>query len=156
MSADGGICFFWGDDEYRFRLAIGQFRELQECINLRRLKIGAPIVGPMRLLNELRVSDAWPDDVRDVIRLGLVGGGMEPKDAHRLLRTYFDDVDRYPPLTHMRPAFLILTAGFTGPIEARDTTKDDADAQKKSARAMTTATPTPQSTSDASTAPEPP
>ncbi|WP_316197084.1 gene transfer agent family protein [Bradyrhizobium sp. SZCCHNS3053] len=152
MSADGGISFFWGDDEHRFRLAIGQFRELQECVNLRRIKLGAGIVGPMMLLNALRTSDAWPDDVRDIIRLGLVGGGMEPKEAHRLLKTYFDDVDRYPPLTHMRPAFLILTAGFTGPIEA----KDDADAQKKSAAGMTTSTPTPQSTSGASTAPAQP
>ncbi|MGJ5036596.1 gene transfer agent family protein [Bradyrhizobium sp. HKCCYLRH3059] len=151
MSADGGITLFWGDDEHRFRLAIGEFRELQECINLRRLKIGAGIVGPMSLLNALRTSDAWPDDVRDILRLGLVGGGMAPKDAHRLLRIYFDDVDRYPPLTHMRPAFLILTAGFTGPIEA----KSD-DAQKKSAEGMTTATPAPPSTSDASTAPAQP
>jgi hypothetical protein len=88
--------------------AIGQFRELQECVNLRRLKIGAGVVGPMALLNALRANDAWPDDIRDVLRLGLVGGGMEPKEAHRLLKHYFDDVDRYPPLTHMRPAFLIL------------------------------------------------
>lgn len=149
MSADGGISFFWGDDEHSFRLAIGQFRELQECVNLRRIKLGAGIVGPMTLLNALRTSDAWPDDVRDIIRLGLVGGGMEPKEAHRLLKTYFDDVDRYPPLTHMRPAFLILTAGFTGPIGA----KDDGETQKKSGEGMTTSIPTPQSTSDASTAP---
>jgi hypothetical protein len=151
MSADGGITLFWGDDEHRFRLAIGEFRELQECVNLRRLKIGAGIVGPMSLLNSLRISDAWPDDVRDILRLGLVGGGMEPKGAHRLLRTYFDDVDRYPPLTHMRPAFLILTAGFTGPIEARDD-----DAQKKSGKGTMSPDPTTPSTSDASTAPAPP
>ncbi|MGJ4888957.1 gene transfer agent family protein [Bradyrhizobium sp. HKCCYLRH3099] len=149
MSADGGISLFWGDDEHRFRLGIGQFRELQECVNLRRIKLGAPIVGPMSLLNALRTSDAWPDDVRDIIRLGLVGGGAEPKEAHRLLRTYFDDVDRYPPLTHMRPAFLILTAGFTGPIEG----SSDDDAKKKP---MTAPTPTPPSTSDGSTAPAPP
>ncbi|WP_257164688.1 gene transfer agent family protein [Bradyrhizobium sp. SRS-191] len=149
MSVDGGVTIFWGDDEHRFRLAIGQFRELQECVNLRRIKLGAGIVGPMSLLNALRTSDAWPDDVRDILRLGLVGGGMEPKDAHRLLRTYFDDVDRYPPLTHMRPAFLILTAGFTGPIGGAD----DEDSKKKP---VTTETPTPPSTSDASTARAPP
>jgi len=149
MSADGGITLIWGDGEHRFRLAIGQFRELQECVNLRRLKIGAPVVGPMALANALRVNDAWPDDVRDVLRLGLVGGGLEPKEAHRLLRHYFDDVDRYPPLTHMRPAFLILIAGLTGPVDA---TPDD-DAKKKP---MGTEIPNPPSTSDGSTAPAQP
>lgn len=148
MSADGGITLFWGNDEHRFRLAIGEFRELQECVNLRRIKLGAGCVGPMSLLNALRTNDAWPDDVRDILRLGLVGGGMAPKDAHRLLRTYFDDVDRYPPLTQMRPAFLILTAGFTGPIEGGGD-----DAKKKP---MTAPIPTHPSTSDGSTAPAPP
>jgi hypothetical protein len=123
MSGDGGLELFWGDDNQRFRLAIGQFRELQEKVNLRRIRIGAPMVGPMDLVRQLQANNAWPDDVRDVIRLGLVGGGMEPIAAHRLLVAYFDDVDRHPLLSHMKPAFTILLAGLTGPVEQADAKK---------------------------------
>jgi hypothetical protein len=146
MSADGGIELFWGDGEQRFRMAIGQFRELQEKVNLRRLKIGAPMVGPMDLVRQLQANNAWPDDVRDVIRLGLVGGGMEPAAAHRLLTIYFDDTDRYPPLSQMKPAFLILLAGLTGPVE-------DAVKKKKTRRARPVKSP---STSPDTTAPAAP
>ncbi len=90
MSMDGAISIVWGDGEQAFRLGIGQFRELQEKVNLRRLAIGAPIVGPM---------------------LGLVGGGKTPAEAHRLLMHYFDAV---PPLENMRPAFVVLMAGLAG------------------------------------------
>jgi Phage tail tube protein, GTA-gp10 len=147
MSADGGIELFWGDMEHRFRMAIGEFRELQEKVNLRRIRIGAPLVGPMDLVRQLQANNAWPDDVRDVIRLGLVGGGMEPAAAHRLLVTYFDDVDRYPPLSNMKPAFMILLAGLTGPIE---------DAKKKTTRAKRPRRAKTPSTSPSTTAPAAP
>ena len=90
MSADGSISLIWGDGEHVFRLAIGQFRELQEKVNGRRLALGGQMVGPMSLLNQLRANDAWPDDIRDVLRLGLIGGGMKPPEAHRMLVSYFD------------------------------------------------------------------
>jgi len=141
MSSDGGIALFWGDGEQTFRLGIGQFRELQEKINLRRLAIGAPIVGPMALVNALRANDAWPDDIRDVLRLGLVGGGKTPAEAHRLLAHYFDAV---PPLENMRPAFVVLMAGLAG------APGDDAKKKPRKARSRTS---TRRSTSPASTDP---
>jgi len=144
MSSDGGLSLFWGDDHQTFRLGIGQFRELQEKVNLRRLAIGAPIVGPMALLNGLRANDAWPDDIRDVLRLGLVGGGKTPAEAHRLLTHYFDDFIAHPPLENMRPAFVVLMAGLAG--------APGDDAKKKRPR-KPRATSTPRSTSPASTDP---
>ena len=140
MSSDGGILLVWGDGEQTFRLGIGQFRELQEKVNLRRLAIGAPITGPMALLNALRANDAWPDDIRDVLRLGLVGGGKTPAEAHRLLQHYFDAV---PPLENMRPAFVVLMAGLAG-------APGDDDASKKKPKR---ATSTRRSTSPGSTDP---
>lgn len=121
MSGDGKIRLFWGDEEYDFRFGIGQFRELQQKVNARRQEIGAPLIGPMGLLNTLRANDAWPDDVRDVLRIGLVGGGMDPKKAHQKLVAYFDN---RPLLENMLPAFSILFAGLVGdPTEALDASK---------------------------------
>lgn len=144
MSADGSISFVWGDgEEHRFRLAIGQFRELQEKVNGRRVALGAPLVGPQALLRLLQERDAWPDDVRDILRLGLLGGDMKPADVHRLLANHFDGA---PVLPHMKPAFLVLMAGFVGvpdePVESK----------KKRARKPRTL----RSSSAASTATAPP
>lgn len=111
MSADGSITLVWGDGENKFRYAIGQFRELQEKINGRRQAIGAPLVGPMSLINLLREKDAWPDDVRDILRIGLVGGGMTVTEAHRKLVLYFDSS---APADHMLTAYYVLIAGFIG------------------------------------------
>lgn len=114
MSSDGSITLFWADGEQSFRFGIGQFRELQENINRRRLAIGGSPIGPMALLNALRANDAWPDDVRDVLRLGLIGGGMKPQEAHLKMVNYFDCV---PPLENMKPAFVVMMAGLAGPPE---------------------------------------
>lgn len=139
MSADGSVILIWGDGENKFRFAIGQFRELQERINQRRVAIGAPLVGPMTLLASLRASDAWPDDVRDVLRIGLVGGGMSIKDANRKLSHHFDNK---PPLESMMTAYAALFAGLVG---VPDQTAVDEDVKKK------TATPNGQSSSENST-----
>lgn len=111
MSADASVTLFFGDAEYRFRLGIGEFRELQEKVNKRRTEFGLGAIGPTTLANLLRANDAWPDDVRDVLRIGLVGGGMKAPDAHRLLVTHFDGK---PPIEHYLPAFTVLMAAFVG------------------------------------------
>lgn len=123
MSADGSVTLFWGDAEYKFRFAIGQFRELQEKINGRRAAIGAPLIGPMTLLGQLRDKDAWPDDMRDVLRIGLVGAGMPGADAHRKLVTYFDN---RPMLESAITAHAVLLVGLLG-----DPTDKPADDVKK-------------------------
>lgn len=124
MSADGSLDLVWGDGPQRFKFGIGQFRELQDNVNRRRLAIGGPMVGPMSLANALRTNDAWPDDIRDVLRLGLIGGGMKPAEAHRLMTHYFDPI---PPMENMRPAFVVLIAGLVGaPGEASDSKKKPA------------------------------
>ena len=139
MSADGGVTLIWGDGENKFRFAIGQFRELQERINQRRVAIGAPLVGPMTLLASLRANDAWPDDVRDVLRIGLIGGGMPLKEAARKLSLYFDNK---PPFESMLTAYAALFAGLVG---APDPNAVEETVKKK------TPTSSVQSTSESST-----
>lgn len=111
MSADGSVTLFFGDQEYPFRIRIGEFRELQEKVNRRRVEMGLNPVGPTTLANSLRANDAWPDDARDVIRIGLVGGGMEPAKAHRMMTMYFDAKS---PLQFYLTAFTVLMAAFVG------------------------------------------
>lgn len=111
MSADASVELFFGDAEYKFRIGIGEFRELQEKVNSRRIAMGLSATGPTTLANALRANDAWPDDVRDVLRIALVGGGMKPNAAHRLLVRYFDD---RPPMEFYLTAFTVLMAAFVG------------------------------------------
>jgi hypothetical protein len=111
MSADGSITFVVFDGENKFRFAIGQWRELQEVINNRRIAMGQPPIGPKTLLDDLGRSDCWPDDMRHIFRIGLVGAGMSITEAHRKLVLYFDPT---PPYWHNEPAYRVLAAGLLG------------------------------------------
>ena len=111
MSADGSVELAWAGENRRFRIAIGEFRELQECVNRRRVEIGLPPDGPSGILTSLRTKNAWPDDVRDIIRLGLIGGGAQRIDAARIMKREFDGT---PLLQHTKTAFLILLAALVG------------------------------------------
>lgn len=104
MSADGSISFLWADGEYRFRLAIGQLRELQD-------KTGT---GPFVLFSRFMDGSWRVDDIRETIRLGLIGGGMKPTDALVLVKRYVDD---RPKVENVTPARLILAAALFGDEE---------------------------------------
>ena len=101
MSRDGSCEFEWADGTHRFRLAIGQARELEE-------KTGQ---GCHRLLERMASGDWRVADIRETIRLGLIGGGMEPLAALSLVRAYVDE--RPLSLTNLPAAKAILMAGLT-------------------------------------------
>src|SRR5215207_6058651 len=81
MSADASITLVWGDGEHKFRLAIGQLRELQEKTS----------AGPIEVLDRLATRRWRVDDVRETVRLGLIGGGLEPIKSLSLVKHYIDD-----------------------------------------------------------------
>lgn len=111
MSADGSVELVWAQETRKFRIAIGEFRDLQESVNARRVKIGAEPIGPAAMLASLRTNNAWPDDVRDVLKAGLVGAGIPFDKAQRLLMRFFDNK---PLLEHTKTAFLVLLAALVG------------------------------------------
>ncbi|BCA04085.1 gene transfer agent family protein [Bradyrhizobium sp. YCK136] len=111
----GSIELTWGSGLQSFKFGLGQFRALQENVNRRRLAIGAPLLGPMDLVEALKARNVWPDDLRDILRIGLIGGGMAPRDAHLEMTQSFDDT---PPLEHVKPALAVLLAGLVGPPAA--------------------------------------
>lgn len=101
MSRNATIDRDFGDGEHCFRIAIGQLRELQE-------KVGA---SPFAALARMIAWTPMVDDIRETIRLGLVGGGMKPTDALALVRTY---VDERPLAESLPDAILILQAALMG------------------------------------------
>lgn len=80
-SRDASLDVLFGDGEHKFRLAIGELRELEE-----KRDAGSPLI-----LRRLLTGEWWVDDVREVIRLGLVGGGMPATDATKLVKRYVED-----------------------------------------------------------------
>ena len=81
--SDATVEMVWGDGPQRFRLPIGQLRELQDKCD----------AGPARILGRLASQDWRIDDVRETIRLGLIGGGASPTAAYTLVKRYIDDRD---------------------------------------------------------------
>ena len=101
MSADATIELRWADGDHRFRLPLGQLRELQD-------KCGA---GPLRIAHRLRGDDWLVDDVREPIRLGLIGAGMKPTEALTLVLRY---VDARPLYESVLTALAVLSAALFG------------------------------------------
>ncbi len=71
----------WEGGEHPFKLEIGQLRALQSATG----------VGPLFLLGRITGSQWFVDDIIDTIRLGLVGGGMEPSEAKKLTDRVFTE-----------------------------------------------------------------
>ena len=112
---DARVTFDWADGTYSFRLAWGQLAELQEKCD----------AGPYVVLQRLH-SGAWRiEDISNIIRLGLIGGGMEPSLALKLTRAY---VEARPPMENLIPAQVILSAALTGTQEEK-VGEDDAASQ---------------------------
>lgn len=113
MSRDGSISFKWADGMHTFRLGIGQIRELQEKVD----------AGPLWLHNRIR-DGAWRvDDLRETIRLGLIGGGAKPLDALSLVERYVDD---QPLDDSVYPAMVILSVALFGPLDGETPGKREA------------------------------
>lgn len=101
MSRDASITHDWGDNTYTFRLAWGQIVQLQEACD----------AGPFVILNRLSDGTWRVQDISSVIRFGLIGGGMKPADALKLVRTYVED---RPPVENLLIAQAIMAAGVMG------------------------------------------
>lgn len=87
----------WGDGDYMFALKLKQIDELQRLCD-----------QPLGVIVQ-RVIDGRPSiaEIRETIRLGLIGGGTAPVRARELVETYVDG----QPLANPRdPSCPLLTA----------------------------------------------
>jgi hypothetical protein len=71
-----------GGEEHQFALYLGQWEELQEITGC----------GPFILFQKLAAWDIRAKWLREIIRLGLIGGGMAPAQAKRLVERHVDSV----------------------------------------------------------------
>jgi hypothetical protein len=102
MSRTAQINLPWADGDYAFRLGIGELEELDD-----KLKI-----GPLPLYKKL-VDGTWrAPEVRETLRVGLIGAGMKPVEAGRLVKRYVDDVPDW--FENARVASAIVGAIFSG------------------------------------------
>lgn len=91
----------FGDGSYPFKLGF------QEAANLE----AEMDKGIFQMLNEIK-NGAWrQNDLREIIRWGLVGGGMNPAEAVRNVRTY---VDQRPADENCALAMVIVGAALFG------------------------------------------
>lgn len=137
MSRSAKVSIDWGDGSHDFRLRIGELEELDE-------KCG---VGPGFALGQILagVHGNWKAKMlREVIRLGLIGGGATPADALKLVRRY---VDERPLSESITAAQLVLQACIVGVGD---------DAPGESAGAAKVDRPSPTAASDSPTSTEPP
>lgn len=134
MSKDASCKFVWGDGEYKFALPLEQVEELQEKCK----------VGPGTLLKRVLDGGWFVADIRETIRLGLIGGGKKPAEAYILVKRY---VDAFPWSENLMPAALILSACVHGDSKDDDPPKGKAEAPETTA--------TDASTLPSSTEPEP-
>lgn len=72
------VSFDWADGHYTFRLPIGQLVELQELTD----------AGPAWIDARLKTSSWFVKDITETIRLGLIGGGVDPNQAKKLVERY--------------------------------------------------------------------
>jgi len=101
MSRDAQLTIDWADGTYTFRLAWGELITLQEECN----------AGPFEILRRLSTNTWLMEDISNVIRLSLIGGGIEPTEAFRLVKTY---VHSRPPLENVPFARGILGIAVQG------------------------------------------
>lgn len=130
---DCAITFKWGDGEHVFALRLAQIEELQEKVDC----------GPLALMQRLRDGNWREADLRQVIRLGLVGGGMEPIAALKLLDRYV--FPARPLMEAVVPAQAILSAALWG-VEDDQPGKDQADGMAEPGLAETASSASPNST----------
>lgn len=104
MSRDASITLDWADGTYHFRLGWGELSKLQEACD----------AGPFVVLDRLSTGACKIEDISNVIRLGLIGGGMEPVPALKKVREY---VEARPPAENRMLALAVLSAGCYGAPE---------------------------------------
>ncbi|MDX0230243.1 gene transfer agent family protein [Sinorhizobium meliloti] len=101
---DARITREFADGVYDFCLNYGAIRLLQEARDM----------GPMIIFGNLQAGTWRIEDIREVIRCGLIGAGMAPSRAVKLCELY---VESRPPMENMVLAQLILNAGLIGAPE---------------------------------------
>lgn len=96
------VTLAWADGTYLFCLKLAQIEELQTHCD----------AGPMVIADRLQHGRWQTQDVYQTLRLGLIGGGMAPVDALRLVTLYGPPTR--PIAESVLPALSVLNAVLFG------------------------------------------
>jgi hypothetical protein len=139
MSRNAEVTLPWADGDYRFRLGVGELELLQEATDCgpyvladrfrtrpRAVRLSdAPLIGAdgaevlIASDGEVNPPVVLPPlcsqkEIRETLRLGLIGGGTKSTDALKLVRAYVDD----RPIEDNRViAMLVVQAALYGAPE---------------------------------------
>ena len=105
---DARVRLFLYDDEYDFRLTIKGLSEVQEKCN----------AGPLQIITRLQSGEYRIEEVLEVLRIGLIGGGMSPGKAYSLVNNSVGSFVEYADGDKLSPRFVaasILMAALVGP-----------------------------------------
>lgn len=112
-NAYGAIEIDWPDETHKYWLRWGELRALQD-------KTGR---GPWEIFERFATRKFHVDEVREVVRLGLEGGGCAPGTALQLVKRY---VEERPIAESLPMAQAILAAAIMGvPDEDLDKVKEN-------------------------------
>lgn len=128
--------FPWADGEHTFALPLAQLEELQEKCN----------AGPAVISDRLGNGGWIVQDIYHTLRLGLIGGGMDPIKALELCRVY---VRERPMLENVLPARLVLQAAIIGVQDPPNLGKAEADGEASDPPAQTDSSTSGTSTASA-------
>ncbi len=105
MSRSGKVRAPWAGERRDFKLGIDQLDELDDLCK----------VGPGHLLSLVSaIGGNWKArQLREVLRLGLIGGGMAPPAAMLLVERYFDQ-EKTPLSDSLSTVQLVLMACVVG------------------------------------------
>lgn len=98
---DARVELEFADGDYSFRMGWGELIELQEKCD----------AGPYVVLQRLANKTFKMNDISETIRVGLIGGGMEPGKALTMTKRY---VKARPPMECLPVALAVLMAGLLG------------------------------------------
>lgn len=97
----------WPGGEHAFRLGLAEIEALQQKTDC----------GPEFLLHKINAAQWKLVDLTEVLRNGLIGGGMPHVEAKR---TVSNAVDLHPLIAFKVPAAEVLAASLYGPPEDED------------------------------------
>lgn len=120
-SRHGLVTLAFGDGEYDFRLSLGDIEELESKTDQSIFVIAA------KMQNKI----ARTTEIREVLRIGLVGGGLKPVDASALVKRY---VDERPLIESQDTAYAVVLAALwrVHGDKMADDKEDDSEAGKDS------------------------
>ena len=133
MIRRGSIELEWGGGSHVFRLGLGEIEELERATDMSVFLLLAAVSDRVPLARAAHYSE--------VIRIGLIGGGMNPVEARALVRRYVDERPLYESVALARAVLMAAIERVHSPSE--DGASGEAETSKSDGSTSASSTETP-------------